>query len=148
MNLTAYESAVGQDTIDAMQAVVQREYGSSDTLRLGEVERPTINADEVLVRVHAAGIDRGTWHLMTGLPYVTRLGFGLRRPRNPVPGLDLAGTVEAVDPGAGLDESSSPPQPTSADPSARPIWPRLAPSSSRTSVSIGAIAATPMPKLK
>jgi NADPH:quinone reductase-like Zn-dependent oxidoreductase len=50
----------------------------------------------VLVRVHAAGLDRGTWHLMTGTPYAVRLATGLRRPRQPVPGLDLAGTVVAV----------------------------------------------------
>jgi hypothetical protein len=50
----------------------------------------------VLVRVHAAGVDRGVWHLMTGLPYLTRLAFGLRAPKNPVPGMDVAGVVEAV----------------------------------------------------
>jgi NADPH:quinone reductase-like Zn-dependent oxidoreductase len=52
--------------------------------------------DEVLVRVHAAGLDRGTWHLMTGTPYAVRLAMGLRRPRQPVPGLDLSGTVAEV----------------------------------------------------
>jgi 2-desacetyl-2-hydroxyethyl bacteriochlorophyllide A dehydrogenase len=80
-----------------MQAIVQSEYGSADVLRLEEIDRPTIADDEVLVRVRAAGLDRGTWHLMAGRPYVTRLmGFGLRRPKNPVPGLDVAGTVVAV----------------------------------------------------
>ncbi|WP_375373460.1 NAD(P)-dependent alcohol dehydrogenase [Micromonospora sp. ATA51] len=53
----------------------------------------------MLVKVRAAGVDPGVWHLMTGLPYAVRLGFGLRRPRNPVPGLDLAGLVTAVGPG-------------------------------------------------
>lgn len=48
------------------------------------------------MRVHAAGVDRGVWHLMTGLPYLTRLAFGLRAPKNPVPGMDVAGVVEAV----------------------------------------------------
>jgi NADPH:quinone reductase-like Zn-dependent oxidoreductase len=80
-----------------MRAIVQAEYGPADVLRVGEVERPTIAADEVLVRVHAAGLDRGTWHLMAGLPYLFRLmGPGVRKPKNPVLGLDLAGTVEAV----------------------------------------------------
>ena len=81
---------------DRMKAVVQDEYGTSDVLRLDEIERPTIKDDEVLLRVHAAGLDRGTWHLMAGLPYAIRLGFGFKGPRNPVPGLDVSGTVEAV----------------------------------------------------
>ena len=79
-----------------MRAVVQKSYGGADVLHLAQIDRPRINADEVLVRVHAAGLDRGTWHLMTGRPYLMRLVFGLRRPRNPVSGLDLAGTVAAV----------------------------------------------------
>ena len=80
-----------------MQAIVRTEYGAADVLRLGEIERPTIAENEVLVRVHAAGLDRGTWHLMTGKPYLMRLfGFGLRRPKTPVLGLDVAGTVVAV----------------------------------------------------
>src|SRR6478752_6642326 len=61
-----------------------------------EIERPTIDADEVLVQVQAAGLDRGTWHLMAGMPYAARLVVGLRAPKNPVPGLDLAGVVVAV----------------------------------------------------
>ncbi len=80
-----------------MQAIVQVEYGSADVLRVEEIDRPTIGDDEVLVRVHAAGLDRGTWHLMAGRPYLLRLmGYGLRRPKNRVPGLDLAGTVVAA----------------------------------------------------
>ncbi|NQU38248.1 MAG: NAD(P)-dependent alcohol dehydrogenase [Actinobacteria bacterium] len=79
-----------------MRAIIQSEYGTSEVLSLGEVDRPTIAKDEVLVQVHAAALDRGTWHLMAGLPYVVRLGFGLRAPKNPVPGLDVAGTVVAV----------------------------------------------------
>jgi NADPH:quinone reductase-like Zn-dependent oxidoreductase len=55
-----------------------------------------VGKDEILVRVEAAGVDRGTWHVMTGLPYLGRLAFGLRRPRQPVPGIDVAGTVVAV----------------------------------------------------
>ncbi len=79
-----------------MQAIVQAEYGSADVLRVEEIDRPSIGDGEVLVRVHAAGLDRGTWHLMAGKPYLMRLGFGLRKPKNPVPGLDVAGTVVAA----------------------------------------------------
>ncbi|MDQ3508422.1 MAG: NAD(P)-dependent alcohol dehydrogenase [Actinomycetota bacterium] len=80
-----------------MKAIVQKEYGSPDVLELGDVERPRIGDGEVLVRVHAAGVDRGVWHLMTGMPYLLRLfGFGLRAPKNPVPGMDVSGVVEAV----------------------------------------------------
>lgn len=81
-----------------MRAVVQRRYGSADVLEADVVDRPTIGAHDVLVAVRAAGLDRGTWHLMTGVPYAARLAFGLRAPRNPVPGIDLAGVVEAVGP--------------------------------------------------
>jgi NADPH:quinone reductase-like Zn-dependent oxidoreductase len=80
-----------------MRAVVQDGYGGADVLRMTERPVPgTVRDDEVLVRVHAAGLDRGTWHLMTGTPYAVRLAMGLRRPRQPVPGLDLSGTVVAV----------------------------------------------------
>ena len=80
----------------SMAAVVQDRYGASDVLELREIPRPTLGDHDVLVRVAAAGVDRGVWHLMTGRPYLTRLAFGLRRPRNPVPGLDLAGVVHTV----------------------------------------------------
>jgi NADPH:quinone reductase-like Zn-dependent oxidoreductase len=83
----------------SMQAIVQRRYGTvpGDVLRLEQIARPRLAADEVLVRVRAAGVDRGTWHVMAGQPYLMRiLGFGFRGPRNPVPGLDVAGTVVAV----------------------------------------------------
>jgi NADPH:quinone reductase-like Zn-dependent oxidoreductase len=80
-----------------MRAIVQDVYGSADQLRLAEVDKPVIAADEVLVQVHAAGVDRGTCHLMRGEPYLVRiLGFGFRGPKNRVPGLDVAGTVAAV----------------------------------------------------
>jgi NADPH:quinone reductase-like Zn-dependent oxidoreductase len=80
-----------------MRAIVQDEYGSADVLHLQDgVARPEPGSDEILVRVHAAGVDRGTWHMMTGRPYLGRLAFGARRPRNPVPGLDVAGTVVTV----------------------------------------------------
>ncbi len=80
-----------------MQAIVQDGYGSADVLHPAQVERPEIAANEVLVRVHAAGLDRGTWHLMTGTPYLMRImGFGFRGPKNRVPGVDVAGTVVVV----------------------------------------------------
>jgi NADPH:quinone reductase-like Zn-dependent oxidoreductase len=80
----------------SMRAVVQDRYGGADVLRLAEVPRPSAGDDQVLIRVHAAGLDRGTEHLMTGKPYAARLGFGVRRPRNPVLGRDVAGTVVEV----------------------------------------------------
>ena len=79
-----------------MHAIVQDHYGSAGVLHVREIDRPTPGNGEVIVRVAAAGVDRGVWHLMTGLPYPTRAAFGLRRPRNPVPGMDLAGIVETV----------------------------------------------------
>ena len=89
---TATEPLAGQ----RMRAIVQTVYGTEDVLAMAEIERPVIGADEVLVQVHAAGLDRGTWHLMAGMPYATRLVAGLRAPKNPVPGLDAAGVVVAV----------------------------------------------------
>ncbi|WP_410635973.1 NAD(P)-dependent alcohol dehydrogenase [Amycolatopsis sp. cmx-4-83] len=78
-----------------MKAIVQSRYGSPGLLEFRDVERPSPGAGEVLVRVHAAGVDPGVWHLTTGQPYLLRLlGFGLRRPKQPVRGLDFAGTVE------------------------------------------------------
>jgi NADPH:quinone reductase-like Zn-dependent oxidoreductase len=80
-----------------MRAIVGTSYGSADVLELRDIDRPEIGRDEVLVRIEAAGMDRGVWHLVTGLPYPVRLaGYGLRAPKNPVPGMDLAGIVEEV----------------------------------------------------
>src|SRR5438445_6323950 len=80
-----------------MQAAVRRRYGSTDLVHLEEIDRPTPKPGQVLVHVQAAGVDRGVWHLMTGKPYLMRIaGFGLRAPKNPVLGRELAGTVEAV----------------------------------------------------
>lgn len=80
-----------------MKAVVQDGYGSADVLRLGELDRPPCGEREVLVRVRAAGVEPGVWHLMTGLPYLVRLfGFGLLRPKVAVRGREVAGVVEAV----------------------------------------------------
>jgi len=79
-----------------MRAIVQDAYGHADVLRLARIPRPGAADNEVLVRVHAAGLDRGVWHVMTGLPYLGRLAFGVRKPKEPVLGFDVAGTVVAV----------------------------------------------------
>jgi NADPH:quinone reductase-like Zn-dependent oxidoreductase len=91
---TARETKGRQTT---MRAIVQDRYGDLDVLELRDIDRPVPTDNQVLVRVHAAGLDRGVWHVMTGLPYLIRLvGFGVRRPRVRVRGMDLAGRVEAV----------------------------------------------------
>ncbi|WP_151083254.1 NAD(P)-dependent alcohol dehydrogenase [Nocardioides cynanchi] len=83
-----------------MKALTQDRYGTSDVLEVRDIERPEPGENQVLVRVVAAGIDRGAWHLMTGEPYLMRLlGFGLRAPKVAVPGTSFAGVVEAVGPG-------------------------------------------------
>jgi NADPH:quinone reductase-like Zn-dependent oxidoreductase len=82
-----------------MRAILQDVYGPEpeDVLRLAEIHPPSIGDNEVLVRVQAASVDRGTWHIMAGLPYPIRAaGFGLRTPKYSNPGRSLAGTVEAV----------------------------------------------------
>jgi len=80
-----------------MRAIVQDKYGSADVLELREIDKPVVKGDEVLVRVHAAGVDPGVWHLMTGMPYLIRvMGYGLRAPKDRVRGRAVAGRVEAV----------------------------------------------------
>src|SRR5687768_8328468 len=80
-----------------MKAMVRDTYGPPDLLELRDIDIPEIAEDEVLVRVHAAGVGRDVWHVMTGLPYPIRLaGYGLRAPKNPVIGSDVAGIVETV----------------------------------------------------
>ena len=80
---------------DTMRAIVQREYGSAETLEMTGI--PTVAADEVLIEVHAAGVDRGVWHLMMGVPYLIRgMGYGFARPKTPIPGFDVSGRVVAV----------------------------------------------------
>jgi NADPH:quinone reductase-like Zn-dependent oxidoreductase len=80
-----------------MKAIFRDTYGSPDILELKDIDIPEISDDEVLVRVHAAGVGRDVWHLLTGLPYPIRLaGYGLRAPKNPVIGSDMAGVVEAI----------------------------------------------------
>ncbi len=80
-----------------MQAIVQEAYGTVDVFRHERTSRPEIAGNEVLLRVHAAGLDHGTWHMMTGRPYLMRvIGFGFSKPKHPVPGIDVAGTVVTV----------------------------------------------------
>ncbi len=82
--------------VPTMRAITHDRYGGSEVLQVTQLPRPTIAENEVLVQVRAAGLDRGTEHLMTGKPYAMRLVFGLRRPKNPVLGLDVAGIVAEV----------------------------------------------------
>jgi NADPH:quinone reductase-like Zn-dependent oxidoreductase len=79
-----------------MKAIVQDHYGSEDALRLREIDRPIIGDGDVLVRVHAASIHLGDRLIMAGSPFLVRMATGLRRPKQPIPGTDIAGTVEAV----------------------------------------------------
>jgi NADPH:quinone reductase-like Zn-dependent oxidoreductase len=80
-----------------MRAITQHKYGlPDDVLQLQEIEKPVPKDDEVLVRVHAACVHIGDWHLMRGIPYIIRAMYGFRAPRIPVPGTDVAGTIEAV----------------------------------------------------
>ena len=79
-----------------MKATVYHEYGSPDGLKLEEVEKPTPNDDEVLVKVHAVGINAADWVLLTGKPFVVRLMSGIQKPKNTILGADVAGRVEAV----------------------------------------------------
>src|SRR5512144_1544954 len=81
-----------------MKAIIQDNYGPPDeVLRLQEIDMPLVGDDDVLVRVHAASMHADIWHVVTGQPYALRLmGGGFSRPKNPVPGTDMAGIVEAV----------------------------------------------------
>jgi NADPH:quinone reductase-like Zn-dependent oxidoreductase len=92
--------STGVDLPTTMKAVVQRGYGGPEVLHVEERAVPVPAAGEVLIQVHAAGIDRGVWHVMAGLPYIVRPMFGWSTPRQPVPGLDVAGTVVALGPGS------------------------------------------------
>lgn len=80
-----------------MRAVVQTRYGSVDDLEVREVEVPEIADDGLLIRVHATSLHPDVWHVVVGRPWVLRLmGGGFRRPKNPIPGTDMAGVVESV----------------------------------------------------
>src|SRR3954452_4147361 len=83
-----------------MKALTQDRYGTADVLKFRDIEHPRAGDGQVLVRVVAAGMDRGAWHFMTGDPYLMRLlGFGLRAPNVAVPGTNFAGVIAAVGPG-------------------------------------------------
>ncbi len=79
-----------------MKAIVQDRYGTADVLEFRDIEEPAVGADDVLVRVRAAGCGPDVWHFMAGMPYIARASIGLRGPKVPVRGWDVAGTVEAV----------------------------------------------------
>ncbi len=82
---------------NTMKAIVRDRYGSPDVLELREIEKPAVEDDHVLVRVHAASVNAGDWHAMRGRPYIIRpMVGGLFKPKNAVLGSDLAGRVEAV----------------------------------------------------
>ncbi len=90
-----HTSAAGRGS--SMKAIVQRTYGSADVLEFTDIDMPVVGEKDVLVRVRAAGLHVGDWHVMTGLPYMLRVvGFGLRAPKVRVRGIDVAGTVESV----------------------------------------------------
>jgi len=101
--MSATSEAIRPQTATAreatMKAIVQDAYGTEDVLQYRDIDKPAPRDGEVLVRVRAAGLDRGVWHVMTGLPYLVRVvvpTMGLGRPKVPVRGMDLAGQVEAV----------------------------------------------------
>ena len=79
-----------------MKAIVHAKYGPPDVLDLEEIEKPMVEDDEVLVQVHAAGIAIGDWLVMRGLPYPARTTYGLRKPKNLIPGFEISGHVEAI----------------------------------------------------
>lgn len=79
-----------------MKAIVQYKYGSPDVLELAELDKPKVEDNDVLVRVHGAAVNPLDWHSMRGLPYFLRMGNGLLKPKNSVLGVDVAGHVEAV----------------------------------------------------
>ena len=79
-----------------MKALTQDSYGSPDTFVVREIPAPTAAADEIVVRVEAVGLNAADWHLFRGNPYAARAAFGLRRPKNPVPGSDVSGVVVQI----------------------------------------------------
>src|SRR5262250_86683 len=79
-----------------MKAIVRTRYGSPDVLELQEVEKPIPKDGEVVVQVHAASVNTLDWHIMRGQPFLLRAGGGLRKPKDPRLGVDLAGRVERV----------------------------------------------------
>jgi NADPH:quinone reductase-like Zn-dependent oxidoreductase len=92
-----FSSGVTAARAVTMRAIVHRSYGTSEVLERETIDLPTVGEKEVLIEVYCAALDRGTWHLMTGTPYLIRiLGFGFLKPKQPIPGLDVAGRVVEV----------------------------------------------------
>jgi NADPH:quinone reductase-like Zn-dependent oxidoreductase len=79
-----------------MKAITQYKYGTSDVLKLEEVDKPVVGDDDVLLRVQAAFVNQADWHLLTGTPSIARLAFGLFKPKQKIRELDVAGQVEQV----------------------------------------------------
>lgn len=79
-----------------MKAIFHDRYGSTDVLEFRDIDAPAVGDDEVLVRVHAAGVNPGDGLAIEGIPYAARLTYGLTRPKHTVPGTDIAGRVEKV----------------------------------------------------
>jgi len=96
----AWATGARQDPIETgephMKAVVYADYGSPDVLEIRDIKRPVPNDDQVLIKVHAASINPLDWHFIEGTPYIMRMGTGLRKPKDPRLGVDMAGQVEAV----------------------------------------------------
>src|SRR2546430_887400 len=90
----ATATAAARET--TMKAVVQDKYGSSEVLELRNIDKPQMGDGNVLVRIRAAAVNLGDWAIMSGLPYIVRPVYGLRKPKNAVRGQDMAGEVEAV----------------------------------------------------
>jgi hypothetical protein len=88
------ETATARET--TMKAIVHSRYGAPDVLELKDIDKPVINDDAVLVRVHAAAVGKGDWLTVRGLPYIARMRYGLPKPKHPVPGFDVAGRIAAV----------------------------------------------------
>lgn len=86
--------------MEHMKAIVCHRFGPPEQLRMEEVPVPALKQDQVLVRVHATTVNDYDWSMVTGRPRIYRLFFGLLRPRRPIPGMELAGTIEALGPGA------------------------------------------------
>jgi NADPH:quinone reductase-like Zn-dependent oxidoreductase len=96
MAQTRTNTVVGKKEDTHMRAIVYHTYGSPDVLKLEEVQKPVPRDDEVLVKVHAASVNAGDWHLLRAKPFLVRLSSGLLKPKNTILGSDIAGRVEAV----------------------------------------------------
>ena len=92
----ALSGSTGIEPHNLMKAIVQTGTAHLTSWSSEDIDRPVVKDDEVLVRVRAAAVNIGDWHLLRGVPYVMRLVSGLLKPRREIPGLDIAGQVEAV----------------------------------------------------